>query len=186
MGKTNYELKKEEIAAKVKAAGGTRNSKSDMTAMTHSLLNTPEQEFTTYIKDVKEPVISKPVEKYRESLKPVLKQFGVDNAEMDKIQDVQFSKDHAEAFNELALQTIKDYASVGRKVILPINEKDESQIEFYMDSKPETVVDTTKIEQQADGTYKTVPTGKRKKTKAHKCIKASNKVPGWLVEETQI
>ena len=86
MAKTEYDILKETITAKVKEAGGSRHSKGDFTQMTHTLLNTPDQEVTTYIKDVNDPVVTKPVQAYRESLKPVLKQFGVDNAELDKIQ----------------------------------------------------------------------------------------------------
>lgn len=184
---SEYENLKKEIAEKVKAAGGVRHSKSDLTDMTYTLLNTPDHEVKTYIKgDVASPVSSKPVERYRDSLKPVLKQFGVDAAEMDKIQDVKFSKEHAEALNDVAQTVIKDYTGVGRKLILPINDTDESQMEIYQDTRKESVIDTTKIVKNDDGSYSTVPTGKRKTTKEHKEMKVSNKVPGWLVSEKQI
>lgn len=182
MAKTEYEVLKGEIAKKVKAAGGTRHSKSDLTAMTQSLLNSPEQEVKTYIKDPDHPVTSKPVERYRESLKPVLKQFGVDAAELNKVQDVKFSKEHAEALNEVATTVIKDYTGVGRKLVLPITDPAESQMEIQQVEKPYKEEDTKKLEQQPDGSYKQVPTGKRKKTKAHKELKSSNKLPAWLVD----
>lgn len=186
MAKTEYELLKEQITSKVKEAGGSRHSKGDFTQLTHTLLNTPEQEVTTYIKDVNDPVVTKPVKEYRDSLKPVLKQFGVDAAELDKIQDVKFDKNAAEAFNNLATQVVKDYTATGRKLILPINSTDESQMEIRQEMKKETETETKKLVQKEDGSYESVPTGKRKKTKAHKELKVSNKVPAWLVEESDI
>ena len=183
---TEYEKLKEEISKKVKENGGCRYSKSDMTQMTTTLLNTPEQEVKTYLKDPNEPLTTKPVERYRDSLKPVLKQFGVDNAELDKIQDVKFSKEHAEALMDVSTQVIKDYTGTGRKFVFPVNDASESQMEIAQIEKAEKEVETTKIEQQSDGSYATVPTGKKRKTKAHKEMKVSNKVPGWLIEDTML
>ena len=186
MGKTKYDELKEEMRSKVDKAGGNRYSKSDLTHMTHVLLNTPEQEVTTYMKDVKDPVITKPVERYRESLKPVMKQMGIDGPELDKVQKVTFDKAHAEAVNDLAMTIVKDYTGTGRKMILPVTSKDESQMEITQVVKPEKIEDTKKLVQKEDGTYEQVPTGKRKKTSEHREMKVSNKVPGWLIDETEI
>ena len=185
---TEYEKLKQEISEKVKANGGCRYSKADLTQLTSTLLNTPEQEVKTYpLKGSKDEVVTtKPVERYRESLKPVLKQFGVDNAELNKIHDVKFNKEHAEALMDVSTQVIKDYTGSGRKFIFPINDETESQMEISQVDKSEKEVETTKIEEQSPGVYATVPTGKKKKTFAHKELKVSNKVPGWLVEETEI
>ena len=183
---TEYDKLKKEITDKVKAAGGTRHSKSDLTSMTQTLLNTPEQEVPVYIKDSKEPVITKPVERYRESLKGVVKQFGVDNAELDKVNDVTFNKEHAEAIMDVAQTVMKDYIGTGRKMIFPITDEAESQMEISMVEKSDKVEETRKLVQQEDGSYKTVPTGKKKSTKAHREMKVSNKVPAWLITETNI
>lgn len=186
MGNTDYEKLKKEITDKVTATGGTRFSKSDMTQMTQSMLNSPAYEVTNYMKDVETPVVTKPVERYRESLKPVLKQFGVDNAELDKVQTVTFGKDHAEAVNDIAMQIVKDYTDTGRKLILPINSPDEAQMEIYQETIKETEVETKKIVEVSEGKFEQVPTGKKKKTKKHRKMKVSNKVPAWLVEESDI
>lgn len=185
MATTNYDALKEQIKENVAKAGGSRHSKSDLTNLTHTLLNTPEQELTTYIKDT-EPVVTKPVERYRESLKPVVKQFGVDNAELDKIQDVKFSKDHAEAVVDLAQMIVKDYTGTGRKLIFPINSKEESQMEISQVEKAAKEEETKKLVETVPGKYEQVPTGKRKKTKKHKEMKVSNKVPAWLVDVEDI
>lgn len=187
MGKqTSYDELKSQITKKVQEAGGSRHSKSDLTSMTHTLLNTPEQEVTTYLKDSPDGVTTKPVEKYRETLKPVLKQFGVDNAELDKIQSVTFSKDHADAFNDLAMQVVKDYTSTGRKLILPITDKAESQMEISQTDVAAKEVETKMPVEVSPGKYESVPTGKKRKTKAHKEMRVSNKMPAWLVDIEEI
>ena len=186
MGKTEYEKLKEDIAAKVQAAGGTRYSKSDLTQMTMSMLNAPDYEVNNYIDNGETPVVTKPVERYRNSLKPMLKQFGVDAAELDKVQTVQFTKDHAEAVNDMAMQIVKDYTSTGRKLILPINAPDEAQMEISQQVVAEKEESTKKITETSPGVYEQVPTGKKKKTKKHKRMKVSNKVPAWLVDEYDI
>ena len=186
MGRTEYEKLKAEITEKVNKTGGTRFSKSDMTKMTTAMLNSKDYEVQNYIKDVKDPVTTKPVERYRESLKSVVKQFGVDAAELDKVQTIPLGKEHAEALNDLSLQIVKDYTSTGRKLILPINNPDESQMEISQRVVKEKEVETKKIEQQADGSYASVPTGKKKKTKKHVEMKVSNKVPAWLIEESDV
>jgi NACalpha-BTF3-like transcription factor len=187
MGKKNkYTSMVEEMREKVQKAGGSRYSKGDEIALTHALLNTPDHEVDVYVKDCPDPVVTKPVEHYRDSLKPVLKQFGVDAAELDKIQEVEFSKDHAEAFNELAAVAMKDYIGTGRKKILPVTSKTESQMEISQVEKAEKVEDTCKLVETSPGKYDRVPTGERKTTHAHSEMKVSNKVPGWLVDKKKI
>lgn len=183
---TEYENLKRAVTEKVRLSGGTRFSKSDMTQMTMSMMNSPEYEVENYMKDVNTPVKTKPVERYRESLKPMLQQFGVDKAELDKVQTVPFGREHAEALNDVAMQIVKDYTGTGRKLILPVNAPDESQMEIYQDIIEETEVETKKIVESEPGKFEQVPTGKKKKTKKHRKMKVSNKVPAWLVEETDI
>jgi len=180
-----YDDLKEEIRRKVNEAGGTRYSQSDLRDLTHTLINTPEHTVKTYIKDG-EPVETQPVKHYRESLKPVLKQFGVDAAEMGKIQEVEFTKDHAAAINELATTIVKDYTGVGRKLILPVTDENESQMEIFQVKRAEKVEETKKPQKNEDGTYTQVPTGKEKTTKEHAEMRVSNKIPHWLVEEKDI
>jgi NACalpha-BTF3-like transcription factor len=184
--KSKYSSMVDEMREKVQKAGGSRFSKSDQTALTHTLMNTPEHEVPVYLKDCTDPVITKPTEHYRESLKPVLKQFGVDSAELDKIQTVEFPKDHAEAFNELAAVAMKDYMSTGRKIIFPVTSNEESQMEISMVNKEKKSEETRKLVETSPGKFESVPTGERKTTKAHTEIKAANKVPGWLVEKEKI
>ena len=183
---TKYRQVLQGIRENVQKANSTRHSKGDLTTVAHTLINSPQEEFDVYLNDENNPVTTKPVEHYREALKPVLKEFGVDNAELDRIQQVEFTKDHADAIMEVGMQVVKDYTSTGRKLIFPINEKDEAQFEIAQKMREEKKIDTKKPVQNADGTYTTVPTGERKTTKAHREMVASNKVPGWLSSTEKI
>lgn len=186
--KNQYNELCSQITAKVKKNGSSSYSKSDLVTMTQSLLNTPEHEVEVFIKNGdKEPsvVTIKPVEKYRESLKPVLKQFGIDKDELNKLQTVTFSKEHAEAVSELAGIIIKDYTSTGRKFKLPITSVTEGEMSISQVTVNDKTTDTRKIVKKDNGEYESIPTGKRVKTKEHTALKASNKIPGWLKEEVK-
>lgn len=184
MGK--YSKLKDEMRDKIQKAGGTRYSKSDHTALTHALLNDVDHEVPIYMRDCSDPVITRPVEHYRESLKPVLKQFGVDAAELDRIRTVEFPKDHAEALNELSAIAMKDYIDTGRKIIFPITSTGESQMEIATTQKDAKTEDTRKPVEVEPGKWKSVPTGERRTTKPHTEGTMSNKIPEWLVTKEKI
>jgi len=191
MAKTKYEVLCNEIAAKVKETNSSRHSKGDFVDMAQALLNSPEYVVEYKLKDGTKgqpmSVKSEPVKKYRESLEPVLKSFGIDSSEMGKLQDVQFSKKHAEAVTELASLLVKDLTGTGRKLILPITQMDETQMEISQVKVPKKTAATTKIvKDEKTGDYSTVPTGKEVTTAAHSAVKASNKVPAWLKTEKLI
>lgn len=187
--KTEYDVLCEAIAGKVKKNGSSSYSKSDLVDLTRVLINTPDQEVDILVKgsNGKEPTIvtTKPVEKYRESLKPVLKQFGIDKAELDKIQEVTFTKDHAEALTELSQMIVKDYTGTGRKLKFPITSPTEGEMSVSQVVVQEKTTDTRKIVKKDDGLYESVLTGKRVTTKEHNALKASNKIPGWLKHEVK-
>jgi hypothetical protein len=187
MKKTKYTELCEEISAKVKKNGTTSFSKSDLVSMTHTLLNTPDTEIDVYVKNkdgaAPEVVSTTPVKRYRESLKPVLKQFGIDKNELDRIGDVTFPKEHSDALLDVSLNIVKDYIKTGRKLKLPLTAKDESSMELSMVDIAEKVSATNKIVKDEEGKYSSVPTGKTVKTLAHKSVKATNKIPYWLKSE---
>lgn len=184
--KNEYEKLCNEITEKVKSQGSSSYSKSDLVSMTQSLLNTPEHVVDVYVKNKDgEPSVlpTKPVEKYRESLKPVLKQFGIDKDELNKVHEVQFTKDHAEALSSLAGIIVKDYTKTGRKLKFPITSPTEGEMSLSQTDVVEKTVATRKIVQKDNGEYESVPTGKTVTTKAHNALRAGNKVPGWLKVE---
>ena len=175
-----------EIAAKVNKNGNHSFSKSDLVSMTQELINTPEHEVDVYAKNGdKEPTIitTNPVKNYRDSLKPILKNFGVDSAEAEKIDTMPFGKKHAEAICDLATCMVKDYTATGRKLNLPITSKTDAQMSITQDRVKTRTTETNKIvKDEATGKFSTVPTGNIVTTKEHSVMKAGNAVPYWLKE----
>lgn len=171
-----YDALCDSMREKIQKAGGSRCSEADRRDMMYELLNTPDHEAEVWMKDADEPVITTPVKDYRESLKPILDQFGVDKDEQNKIMEVKFPKKHADALIKLGDQAIQDYMGVGRKLILPITDKDQSQMELSHAKKDEKRENTRKPVETSPGVYESVPTGECRITAPHTEIKASNKM----------
>ena len=183
----------EKINATVKPNGKhpVASSTSDLTAMTQALMNSPEYVVTEYSTTATEedgsPVTieKKPGERYRESLKPMLKAMGLDKAEADKLDDYQFSKEQSNALMGVAMTSLKDYISIGRKYKFPVTSMDESQMSISCDTAPERSNATKRFEKGPDGKSVPVDTGKIVTTAAHKVIKTSNAVPHWLKTDNE-
>lgn len=178
MGKKYKELTKELR----KAAGNSRRySKTDYVELTQGLLNEPDHEVTYYTNpsaDTPVAVTKKPVENYREALKDVVKQFGVDKNELSKLDTMEFTKKHAEALTDVAQVAQHDYIESGKKLRLPQFCENETTVTLGYETLPEKVEATNKIEGG-----KSVPTGKTIKTASRNVVKAANKVPAWLKSE---
>lgn len=184
--KDSYDELCDAMREKIQKAGGSRCSEADRCDMMHALLNTPDHESEIFMKDAEEPVITTPVKEYRETLKPILDQFGVDKDEQDKIMDVKFSKKHARAIIDLADQAAQDYMGVGRKLILPITGKDQSQMELSHVKKDEKRENTRKPVETSPGVYESVPTGECRITAPHTELKVSNKMQDHLVTKEKV
>lgn len=174
-----------QIAAKVQKNGSCSHSKSDLATLAQTMLNTPTHTVDVFVKNGEgEPTVvqSKPSERYRDSLRPILKGFGIDKDEQDKIQTMMMTREHAEAMMDLALGVAKDYTNAGRKLVFPINSADETQMAIRQVAVPEKKSEPHKIIPNPDNPAVkiSVPTGKKVTTKAHMAMKSSNKVPGWL------
>lgn len=182
MAKSVYEQVLSDIKKTAKDKKSTRFSKSDFVNSATALLNSDDYEASIFIKDGTEAkeVKTQPVRKFREAMKPVLKKFGVDNAELDKIHDVEFPKAMGEALYDVSTEAIRGYMGTGRAFAFPMGSKDETQMSIAVTDVKEKSVETRMIKQKQDGSYESVPTGKSVTTKKHKALKASNKVPGWL------
>ena len=181
-----YDALCDEMCSKIQKAGGSRCSESDRRDLMYKMINTPDHEAEIWMKDVDEPEVITPVKDYRESLKPVLAQFGVDAAEQDKIMEVTFPKKHAEAIINMADVAAQDYMSVGRKLILPITEKDQTQMELSHVKKDEKRENTRKPVETSPGVYESVPTGDCRITAPHTELKASNKIQDRHVRKEKV
>ena len=175
---------KEKIDTSNRAKGRTSSavSRSDLDAMTMTLLNTPDHEVTVYSYSAKdtsgtgEPVgvTKKPSKRYRDSLKPTLRSLGLDKHDADRIDDIPFTKEHAAAMMDVSINVIHDYMRAGRKFSFPITQPDETRMEINCMIAPEktSVGNRFKKDEDPDDTV-TV-------TMERAIIKAKNPVPYWL------
>ena len=182
----------EAIEAKIK--GNTKpgskpacvTSTSDLVGMTHAMLNSPDYEVATYTKKTVDkdgkptPIYKNPAKRYRDSMKPVLTHMGIDRAEVDKIDTIPFSKEHAGALIELATHVQKDYLNMGRRFVYPITNLDEAQMSLSITDVDEKVTKPNRFVKDDSGRSVPEPTGKTVTTAPHKAIKARNVIPFWL------
>lgn len=161
-----------------------RYSKGDLVDLTRAALNEPDggpiyNYYSNPSGDTPVSVEKKPVEAYRNALKDVVKQFGVDGQEAEKINTIDFSKKHAEAMIDVVQAVQADYTDTGKKLRLPQFSADSTTVTLSKETLPEKTEDTKK-NTVIDGKTVQVPTGKTIRTEQRTVIKASNKVPGWL------
>jgi len=187
--KTKYENLCDQISAAVTANRTSSYSHGDLVAMSHALINSPELEKTIIVKDPEsngpKEITLRPSKEYRDSLKGVVKKMGVDINELGKLDEMEFSKDHAEAICGLATTLVNDYTRTGRKFIFPMTSKDQSQMSITQEKVGEKKVAGRKIEKdETTGKYTSTETGAIITTKPHVVMSASNPVPGWLKSST--
>lgn len=190
--KSEYAQTFEAIIEKVSATAkegrkpSVMTSKSDLTMLATALINSPEHVITTYDRAVKEAdgtpltLDVRPGQRYRDALKPVLRSMGIDKADISKIDEIPFTKEHGAAILDVATHAIKDYATAGRRFSFPITHPDESQMSLTVVTVPERTTQPNKFQTNEDGTTVIVPTGETMTTKEHKALKAVNRNPAWL------
>ena len=185
MSKSMYSSMLDELSAKIKArAKDGRNptcshSKSDLESLTLGLLNSPDHIVSEYQMKVSEadgtPVtIDKmPSKRYRDSLKPMLKTLGLDKNDVEKVSDIQFTKEHASAIMGIATTCIHDYLLAGRKMVFPVTNSKECRMEMYCDVAPERINQNrfAKTEEEKN---------KVSKTLERTVLKSKNSTPSWL------
>ena len=185
MSKSMYSTMLDELSAKIKGASkdgkeaSCSYSKSDLENLTLGLLNSPDHIVTEYQMKVSEadgtPVtIEKtPSRRYRESLKPMLRSLGLDKNDVEKVSDIQFTKEHASSLIGVATTVLKDYIGAGRKFSFPITGPKECRMEFYCDTAPERINQNrfAKTEEERS---------KISKTLERTILKGKNGTPSWL------
>jgi len=183
MGKnTQYSDLINEITEKVKANGSSSHSTTDLNQMAYAMINSPGHAVQVNVgREAPEFVEATPVKRYRDALKPVLKQFGIDREEANRIDDLPFTKEHGAAIANLSVNLVKDYIGTGRKLTFPITTPNESRMSISQTEVDTKVTEPRRITKDpVTGEYSAVPTGKKVTTKKHQAIKSSNKVPVWL------
>lgn len=185
MSKSMYSSMLDELSAKIKAGAKDGRkptcsySKSDLESLTLGLLNSPDHIVSEYQMKVSEadgtPVtIDKmPSKRYRDSLKPMLKTLGLDKNDVEKVSDIQFTKEHASAIMGIATTCIHDYLLAGRKMVFPVTNAKECRMEMYCDVAPERINQNrfAKTEEEKN---------KVSKTLERTVLKSKNSTPSWL------
>lgn len=189
MAKSNYGKICDELTKKIQASSkdGRKSScsysRSDLESLALGLLNSPDHVVTEFQMKIQEsdgtPVTidKQPAKRYRDSLKPSLKALGLDKHDVEKIDDIQFSKEHASALMGVATTVMKDYMRAGRKFQFPITSDDEVRMEVYCDTAPERL-NQNRFAKSEDEKKKMTKTKKRVIIKAK-----NNAVPKWLKED---
>lgn len=174
-------------AAKSKGQEKSDNySRGSMVELATVMANDIDCEIPVYIKkgDTYEKRPMYPARSLRNDvLAPVLKSFGVDRAELARLNDVQISRAGGEALADFSMLLLKTYISkngLNRKITLPMTSPTETVQSISMESAKEERRATTMIMRNGDDTYTTTPTGKIVTTKAHEKLKVANRVPIWL------
>ena len=125
-----------------------------------------------------------PVKDFREAIKKtVKKEFGIDAAELAKLDTAELPKEMAQSVTELGGLSIKKYLETGKSYRFPMTSEKEATMSLSLTEAEEVTKATNKITEVAPGKYESVPTGKTVKTSAHTRMVAKNAVPGWLKED---
>lgn len=186
----SYKNLLKEIEKNVKEKGSRNYSKSDQVDLMKELVNDVDHEATIVSKDaaggVKKTTINA-TKNFRENvIRKAMIHGGLDKADAQAASETyQVDKAGAESLVTLGMIAMKDYLGTGRKVVLPTTEENEAVMSIQIGDVAEKVEATKKIEQQEDGSYASVPTGKTVKTEAHTKLIAKNKVPDYLKSEVQ-
>lgn len=172
--------------AERKDGRGENYSRTSMVELATVMANDIDCEIPVYTKkgDAPEKKSIFPARALRNDvIAPVLKGFGVDRAELGRLNEVQISRAGGETLTDYSLLLLKTYISkngLGRKLTLPMTSPAETVQSLSVESSGEESHATTKIVRNEDGTYSTTPTGKIVTTKAHDKLKVTNRVPSWL------
>ncbi len=165
------------ITDKVSASNAARGrivcsvSNSDLNELAHAMLNSPEHVSRRYDTRGQTPEYTeaRPVQRYRESMKPMLKTLGLDKHDIEAMDTVVISKEHAAAMMDVSTTVVHDYLKAGRKLSMPVMAEDEAKMEINMTLAPER-----------ESVNRFSGDGAVTVTKERKIAKASNKVPAWL------
>jgi hypothetical protein len=175
----------DELKKKISESGSSTYSRKANIELTQAMLNSPDFKRKVFSKkgDTFESEEITPVKDFRDNLKDVVRtSYGINGPELSKLDTVKFNKKLAANVVSLGECVIKNTLETGKTYNLPVFSKDEACMKLQYDEVPEKKAATMKIEQQKDGTWKQVPTGKKVKTKKHTKLTVKNTVQSWLKE----
>lgn len=166
---------------------GGNYSKASLVDLAMHMMNDSDAVIPVYTKKGDVAVVQEvhPGRAVRESvIVPFLKAFGVDKAELPRVDSIAVSRAGAEAMAQFSLHLVKEYISerrgLGRKLVLPMTSPDETVQSIYTAHVDEVTKATTKIVKDETGAYQTMPTGNETTTAAHDKLIVKNRIPSWL------
>ena len=182
----NYEAKKKEFQENSKSTVATT---SGLKALNNEFWNDTDYQSKRLVPtgDGVTEVSSCPAKELRDGLKKVVsKTFGVDSAEIGKLDSADLPKAVTDPMIDGVMTVQKDYLNSGRGLVLPMTDKDETIMKIQIREAGEKTFDTKKIvKDEKTGKYESVPTGERVTNKRRKTITGVNKVPAWLQTRTK-
>lgn len=151
-------------------------SKADYDRLLKALLNDTGYK-TEYCTVKGGEMVTKEVEvtkMFRESIKRILINFGVDKQEAEKmVTDYQFT--NVDGWYELAAESIYKYIEAGKKYDFPTRQDFKGSL--TLKEVDESTGTFTSIRKKGD---KTPPEEFKIKTKKHKVLEKKSKAPAWL------
>ena len=183
MEKKAFDAWLSDLAAKTETRGYSSGVAAEVTS---NILNTPDFEMPVYKegKDGVETVMTHPIADFRDATASAAgKALGLDRAETAALSSkLEFGRSYGEAFNAAADAAEAAYMSTGRAKVKPQIGEDVSRVSIRLESVDEKTEETSKIVQNADGKYESVPTGNLVTTRKHRIVKAKNVTRPWLKE----
>ena len=165
---------------------GGNYSKSSFVDLATAMFNEPDCAVSVYVKRGDSYAVREyaPGKDLRNNfVAPILRSFGVDKAELPKLDTIQISRAAGESLANYCLLLTKEYISLkglGRRLTLPMTSLDDTAATIGMQEVPEETRNTTKIvKNDAGDGYNVEPTGKVVTTKKHDKLVGKNKTQPW-------
>ena len=161
-----------------KESSSTGYSRPVEEKLASALLNDTEYCKKQYVKKgdsfaVKE---SYPVKEFRDGLKQTLvKEFGIDPAEANKLDKVDFNKGVTTPFADLANTHVMGCMKTGKSYVFNPEDERSTKMQISLREMPAKIIETTKLVQDETGKYNTVPTGDKIQYTDRTEIVAANK-----------
>lgn len=151
-------------------------SRADFDKLAKALVNTPEYTVKTY--STKEGNLVekeiKPIEKFRNVIQAVLKDFGVDSQEAAKVLDKSYEIKNVDGLYELCSELIYAYISAGKK--FDFITKADFAGSLTLDEISESIGEVTSVKTREKSMVK---------KKAHKILSKKSKCPKWLKSKVE-
>lgn len=159
-------------------------SRTTLGSMMNEFINDPDYKVQKFVPNGDDKFViveSQPGKEFREGLKGLAKAvYGVDNAELDKLDDATISKKVTDPMLDSVIAVESDYMKAGKSLKFPATSEDDATMQVGIVKAAGKTEATRKIVETSPGQYESIPTGVEVTYKERNILKATNKTPGWL------